>query len=84
MSGHCRSKLFSLVGREILLPDCKITGWILEHLPKMFFRIQLESGNIEVYHRSEFNLLPLPRDQRRPEWLDDDFDGFVYANEPRF
>jgi len=79
---HPKSKLFSLVGRPVILtheyyPDtpgiitAKATG-------RMWFLIQLASGSTIWFARSEFKLPPLPREQRRPERLEDDFDGFVY------
>lgn len=36
------------------------------------------------FHRAEFKLPPLPRSERRSEWLPDDYDGFAYADEPNF
>jgi len=100
MSEHLKSRLFSLVGRRIVLhkPYNGCTeGMIAEQIGPARFGCYLQFPNGHIYmsgmvgrpvtvdfHRSEFKLPPLPRRERLLEWLSDDFDGFAYADIPNF
>lgn len=103
MHGHCKTRLFSLIGRRIRLHkpyhayaalDEPMVGFqdgaIVEQLGPARFGLHLDGytrngESITVdFHRGEFKLPPLPREERRPEWLPDDYDGFVYADELNF
>jgi len=97
---HCKTQIFSLIGRRIVLraPYAECTeGMIAEQIGPGRFGCYLQHPDGRVYmsgvkgrpvtvdlRRSEFILPPLPRSERRPTWLPDDFDGFVYADEPDF
>jgi hypothetical protein len=65
-------------------------GTIVEQIGPARFGLHLDgyTRNDEPitvdFHRAEFKLPPLPRSEREPVWLDDDFDGFVYADVPTF
>ena len=94
MKYHAKLRLFSLVGRRIVLNvpyhDCYITGVIVEQIGPAQFSCRLKSNGLPPptipvnFHRSEFCLPPLPRIERRPEYLDENYDGFVYADNPDF
>jgi hypothetical protein len=85
---HCRSRLFSLIGRPVVLNDdwndypgkpINLHGVIIEKKPgKMRFLIDF-GGHAIWYDRADFKLPPLHPLDRPPEWLRDNFDGFVYA-----
>ena len=85
---HCRSRLFSLIGRPVVLNDywneypgepINLHGVIIEKKPgKMRFLIDFD-GHATWFDRADFKLPPLPAEQRRPEWVSDNFPGFVYA-----
>ncbi len=85
MSGHCRSRRFSLIGRRVILNDpvcgCKDAMIIEKPMRGMWFRVEVDCGDHKVDFlcpRCLFTLPPLPREQRQPEWLLDSYDGFVY------
>lgn len=96
---HCKTQLFTLIGRRIVLhrPHAGCTeGVIVEKIGPARFGCHLQHPNGHPYkpaatgcgvvdfHRSEFKLPPLPRDERPPVFLEDDSDGFAYADEPNF
>lgn len=100
MSGHTKTRLFSLVGRRIVLHKpyngC-YEGMIAEQIGPARFGCHLQFPDGHVYmsgvvgrpatvdfHRAEFILPPLPRSERQPLWLDDDSEGFAYADIPNF
>jgi len=100
MNEHPKSRLFSLVGRRIVLhkPYNGCTeGMIAEQIGPARFGCHLQFPDGRVYmsgvvgrpvtvdfHRGEFKLPPLPRSEREPEWLSDYSDGFAYADVPNF
>jgi len=97
---HCKTQIFTLIGRAIVLhkPYAGCTdGVIEEQIGPARFGCFLQKPNGHLYmsgvvgrpvtvdfHRGEFKLPPLPRDERKPAWLPDDYDGFAYADEPNF
>jgi len=98
MSGHVKTRLFSLVGRRIVLHtpyyDCT-EGMIAEQIGPARFGCYLQFPDGHVYavagrpvtvdfHRAEFKLSPLPRSERQPLRLADDSDDFAYADIPNF
>ncbi len=93
MRGHCKTRLFSLIGRRIVLhtPHAGCTeGIIVEKIGSARFGCHLRESGSRLYrlvtvdlHRREFKLPPLPREERKAIWLSD-YDGFVYADEPNF
>jgi len=85
---HYRSKLFSLIGREVVLNDPYhrydqvFTHAVIKgKLPhRMRFGLQFPGfHSLAWFDRSEFRLPPLPPQQRQPDWVLDEYDGFVYA-----
>lgn len=100
MHGHIKTRLFSLAGRRIVLhkPYNGCTeGMIVEQIGPARFGCHLQFPDGHVYmsgvagrpvtvdfHRAEFKLPPLPQSERRPLWLDDDSEGFTYADIPNF
>lgn len=97
---HCKTRLFSLIGRRIVLhkPHAGCTeGMIAEQIGPARFGCYLQKPDGHMYmsgvegrpvtvdlHRGEFKLPPLPRSERKPKWLPDDSEGFAYADEPNF
>jgi len=91
---HSKSKLFSLIGRRVRLLEPFYTqkeGIIAKQIGPGTFILNLlnadgtfyhsifgEVFNLR-YHRAEFALIPLPRQE--PKWLSDTFEGFVYGPE---
>lgn len=100
MSKHTKTRLFSLVGRRIVLhkPYNGCTeGMIAEQIDPAHFGCYLQFPDGHAYtsgvagrpvivdfHRAEFKLPPLPRSKRQPLRLDDDSEGFAYADVPNF
>lgn len=98
MSGHCKTQIFSLIGRRVQLNQPyrtvaigrepmqrHLSGVIVEQLGPARFGLHLDDYAPTVdFHRGEFTLPPLPKSERQPTWLPDNFDGFVYADEPNF
>jgi len=91
---HTKTQLFSLEGRRIHLLEPYLGyygGTIRKQTGPGSFTVDLDKPTdptdpgmpIHLY-RCEFRLPPLPQEQRRPHWLPDDFDGFVYADVPNF
>ena len=85
---HIKSQLFTLIGRQIIL-NKDVTGWIssvrsgriVEKLSGMTFGVTFaEFEGVYYFDRSEFVLPPLRRGLRWPIYLEDDYDGFVYAD----
>jgi|WetSurMetagenome_2_1015567.scaffolds.fasta_scaffold01858_13 hypothetical protein len=72
---HLKSTLFSLIGRPV---QCLgETGIIVEKYPKqMLFRVRFGHRSIWLL-RADFILPPLPENERRGEYLNDD-SGFAY------
>jgi len=95
---HVKSRLFSLVGRRIVLHKSYFgytEGMIASQIGPACFGCCLQNPAGEVYtsgnrpitvdfHRSEFKLPPLPSWNRQPIWLEDDSEGFAYADTPSF
>ncbi len=76
---HCRTQIFSLVGRHILIPPDKHGTILSKKVGRMCFGVKLDGVNgITWMNRCEFLLPPLPKHMREPEFLSDNFDGFVY------
>lgn len=100
MSKHVKTRLFSLVGRRIVLhrPYNGCTeGVIAEQIGPARYECYLQFPDRHIYlsgvagrpvtvdfHRAEFTLPPLPRSERPSLWLDDDSEGFAYADKPNF
>ncbi len=86
---HCRSRLFSLIGRPVRLQspitidgESVFFGIIVSKIEhRMRFGVRLNDTDTIIYlDRAEFILPPLQLIDRQPEWVSDNFEGFVYAN----
>jgi hypothetical protein len=85
---HVKTTLFNLIGRQIELFAPKYGhnyARIYAQTGPATFSAAARNGDSFVVHRSEFHLPRRPtRFSDEPVWLEDDSDGFAYADCPEF